>query len=87
VQLVQLNIPVQGVIDRQERQYKPFLERFEIRDDPTAPLLEVIYRPFESASGEHNPGDPSVFLRPNTRGWYCPAPYNAAACVWLGNIL
>ena len=76
---MQLNLPVQGVIDRQ-KPYAPFFGK-RVRSGPV-----VVFQPADSASGEHHPGDPSVFLRPNTRGWYCPAPYNAAACVWLGSL-
>jgi hypothetical protein len=80
---VQLNLPVQGVTDRQ-KPYQPFFEwGGEFRSD-NGPLLMVVFQRYASVSGDHNPGDPSVFLQPNTRGWYCPAPYNVAACVWLG---
>lgn len=82
---MQLNIPKQGVIDRQEYKYGQFLQSHEVRDHGV--LIQILFTPFTSISGEHDPGDPSVFQRPTTRGWYCPAPYNTAACVWLGGIL
>jgi hypothetical protein len=77
---MQLNLPVQRVVDRQQP-YEPYFGQ-KIRSGHV-----IAFQLADSQSSEHHPGDPSVFLQPNTRGWYCPAPSNAAACVWLGNIL
>ncbi|MEU0646059.1 hypothetical protein [Streptomyces umbrinus] len=77
---MQLNLPVQGAVDRLREPYEPFLTVIaEITDDDGQPVLLK-----DKPGGDYGPlpGDPRA-LPPHARGWRCAS---VSGCVWTGII-
>ncbi|MCI2424234.1 hypothetical protein MOQ72_43265 [Saccharopolyspora sp. K220] len=77
---MQLNLPIQGVIDRAERD-EPFLVPTVIIN----PGTEFEELPLKRGPGTQ-PGDPSPWPRSDVRGWACQLVPGTGTtwCTWIG---